>query len=77
MYSFSNWGSDVRPPCQITDRNWTAENGTVTEFVDGLFVQITFGGHGTYEVCIDVIASNGNESCCNSVCTTVTISEEC
>ena len=73
----SNYGSSVHFPCQIVDRNWTAENGTATELAGGIFAQITFNGPGTHEVCVDVVASDGTQTCIETVCTDVVISEEC
>jgi len=76
-FRFTNWGPEVVSPCEILEGNWTAENGTVTEFADGLFAQVTFNGPGIYEVCVDVVASTGTETCVEQVCTFVTVSEDC
>mgnify|MGYP000444783876 CR=1 FL=1 len=73
----SSYGSAVHFPCEIVDWNWTAENGTVTELAGGIFAQITFNGSGTHEVCVDVVASDGTQTCVETVCIDVFISEEC
>lgn len=62
------------PGSTITGWKWTIrdQNGTVTTSTGNPSIEYTFSGPGPHEVCLEVTATAGSETCTSTICQTVT-----